>query len=69
MHLGVGPDALNNVEVDSAAEVDRATILLSNAEAWTARLMDQAILKLKTAIHRSVQVSLINPHKPIIPRK
>ena len=68
-NLVIGKNARYHVEVDSIVEFECATALLRNLVVWTARMMDQVILKLKTAIHRSVQVSLINPHKPKIPRK
>ena len=57
------------MEVDNTAEVECATTLRRNLVVWTARLMDPAILKLKTAIHRNVQVSLINLYKSILSRE
>ena len=53
----IGTIAPYHVEVDSTVELESATTLHHNLVGWNARLMDQAILKLKTAIHRNVQVS------------
>ena len=68
-NLPIGKIVPYHVEVDSIVELECAITLLRNLVVWTARMMDQVILKLKTAIHRSVQVGLINPHKPITPRQ
>ena len=68
-NLVIGKIAPYHVEVDSIVELGCVTILLRNLAVWTARLMDQVILKPKTAIHRNVQVSLVNVDNPIVPRE
>ena len=58
LHLVAGLDVPYHVEVDSVAELEFAKIPLHNLVAYPARLMDQAIRKLRTAIHSAVQVGL-----------
>ena len=54
------------MEVELVLEPACATILLQSLVGWDARLVEEVILKFKSAIHRDVQVGLLNPHKPII---
>ena len=68
MILVVGPYARQHVEVDIIIELDCVTALLHNLMVCIARLMDQAILKLVTAIPSNV-VSLINFYKLTVPKK
>ena len=57
--LVIGKIAPYRVEVDSIVELECATTLLRNLVVGTAHMMAQVIRKQKTAIHRSVRVSLI----------
>ena len=56
-NLVIGKIARYHVEGDSIVEFEYATIPPHNLVVWSARLMGQVILKLKTVIHRNVQVS------------